>query len=175
MPELGSEYHVWMNMNVYDSMVGVLDIKLYADVPITAENFKCLCTGEKGMSTYMDRPLHYKMSKIHRIIPGFMIQTGDPLGTGLGDPGYQFEDELSSDKTFAEPYLVAMANSGPDTNGSQFFITVAPTPWLDNLHTIFGQVSDTSSRKVVDAIAAVPTGAQDKPQDDVIIKSIDIE
>ena len=121
MPELGSEYHVWMNINVYDSMVGVIDIKLYADVPITAENFKCLCTGEKGMSTYMDRPLHYKMSKIHRIIPGFMIQGGDIThkdGTGgQSIYGDLFNDENFNHK-FDKPYMLGMANKGSHSNSS---------------------------------------------------------
>lgn len=101
-----------------------------------------------------------------------MIQGGDPLGKGSGGPGYRFADEIDPDRTFDKPYLLAMANSGPDTNGSQFFITVEPTEWLNFNHTIFGEVSDKASKKVVDVIEAVPTDAQDKPEEDVVIKSI---
>lgn len=111
----------------------------------------------------------------HRVIAGFMIQGGDPTGTGMGGPGYQFKDEIHPELTFAEPYKLAMANAGPGTNGSQFFITVAPTTWLAGRHTIFGEVADDEGRKIVDAIAAVETGAQDRPVQDVIIKSISIE
>jgi peptidyl-prolyl cis-trans isomerase A (cyclophilin A) len=110
----------------------------------------------------------------HRIIPGFMLQGGDPTGTGRGGPGYNFADEPHPELTFDRPYLLAMANAGPNTNGSQFFITVAPTSWLNFKHTIFGEVADQDSRDVVDAIAAVPTGAQDKPIDDVVLHSVEI-
>jgi peptidyl-prolyl cis-trans isomerase A (cyclophilin A) len=110
----------------------------------------------------------------HRIIPGFMLQGGDPTGTGRGGPGYNFADEPHPELTFDRPYLLAMANAGPNTNGSQFFITVAPTTWLNFKHTIFGEVADQDSRDVVDAIAAVKTGGQDKPIVDVVITAIDI-
>ncbi len=103
-----------------------------------------------------------------------MIQGGDPLGTGTGGPGYRFDDEPHPELTFDKPYLLAMANAGPNTNGSQFFITVAPTTWLNFKHTIFGEVADQESRDVVDAIAAVETGAQDRPTQDVVIESISI-
>ena len=115
----------------------------------------------------------------HRIIPGFMIQGGCPLGRGMGGPGYAFDDEMHPDKQFDRPYLLAMANAGKrmgkGTNGSQFFITVGATPWLNGKHTIFGEVADGPSREVVDAIAAVPTGAMDKPLDDVVIERVEIE
>ena len=117
----------------------------------------------------------YENVIFHRVIAGFMIQGGDPTGTGMGGPGYQFKDEIHPELTFAEPYKLAMANAGPGTNGSQFFITVAPTTWLAGRHTIFGEVVDEDSRKVVDAIAAVATGGQDRPVEDVVIKSISIE
>ena len=104
-----------------------------------------------------------------------MIQGGDPTGTGMGGPGYQFGDEIHPELNFNEPYKLAMANAGPGTNGSQFFITVAPTTWLQGRHTIFGEVADDVSRKVVDQIEAVATGAQDRPIDDVVIESITIE
>ncbi len=116
----------------------------------------------------------YDGTIFHRIIPGFMIQGGDPLGTGTGGPGYRFDDEPHPELTFDKPYLLAMANAGPNTNGSQFFITVAPTTWLNFKHTIFGEVADQESRDVVDAIAAVETGAQDRPTQDVVIESISI-
>jgi peptidyl-prolyl cis-trans isomerase A (cyclophilin A) len=103
-----------------------------------------------------------------------MIQGGDPTGTGMGGPGYNFNDEIS-EQNFNEPYKLAMANAGPGTNGSQFFITVAPTAWLYGKHTVFGEVADEVSIAVVDKIAAVETGSQDKPKNDVVIESITIE
>ena len=123
--------------------------------------------------------LWYAGSAFHRVIPGFMIQGGCPLGTGTGGPGYVFDDEIHPELSFDRPYLLAMANAGKrmgkGTNGSQFFITVAPTTWLTGKHTIFGEVADAPSREVVDAIAAVPTGPQDKPRQDVVIERVTIE
>ncbi len=117
----------------------------------------------------------YNGTIFHRVIAGFMIQVGDPLGTGTGGPGYKFKDEFHSELIFDRKYLLAMANAGPGTNGSQFFITVVPTPWLTMKHTIFGEVDDTESQDVVEAIANVRTGPRDRPAQDVTIKSIDIE
>jgi peptidyl-prolyl cis-trans isomerase A (cyclophilin A) len=104
-----------------------------------------------------------------------MIQGGDPLGKGIGGPGYNFADEFNSELTFDRPYLLAMANAGPNTNGSQFFITVVPTAWLTMKHSIFGEVADQASREVVDAIGAVETASQDRPKVDVVINSVTVE
>ena len=108
-----------------------------------------------------------------------MIQGGCPLGQGFGGPGYTFDDEIHPELAFDKPYLLAMANAGKrmgkGTNGSQFYITTVPTPWLNGKHTIFGEVSDAASRAVVDAISAVPTGANDKPVEDVVIEKVEIE
>ena len=117
----------------------------------------------------------YDNTVFHRVIDGFMIQGGDPLGIGVGGPGYQFKDEIHPELTFSKPYLLAMANAGPGTNGSQFFITTDETPWLNGRHTIFGEVADEASKKVVDAIESVETGPQDRPTQDVVISSIDIQ
>ncbi|MGA8114588.1 MAG: peptidylprolyl isomerase [Actinocatenispora sp.] len=125
-------------------------------------------TGQPGSG-----PL-YNGTIFHRVIDGFMIQGGDPLGKGFGGPGYEFEDEFHPDLQFNRPYLLAMANSGPGTNGSQFFITTGATSWLNNKHTIFGAVDDPASQKVVDAIGTTKTGAGDKPATDQVIERIDI-
>lgn len=110
----------------------------------------------------------------HRVISGFMIQGGDPLGEGFGGPGFNFADEFHPELQFDKPYLLAMANAGPGTNGSQFFITVAATPHLNRRHTIFGEVADQSSRDVVDKIAAVETGPGDKPRSAVKIERVTV-
>lgn len=150
---------------------GDIVIHLFGDhAPKTVKNFVDLA--EKDF---------YNGVIFHRIIPGFMIQGGDPTGTGTGGPGYTFDDEIHPELGFDRPYLLAMANAGkrPDsfgkmagTNGSQFFITVGATEWLNGNHTIFGEVADDASKAVVDAIAAVQTGAMDRPVDDVVITGI---
>jgi peptidyl-prolyl cis-trans isomerase A (cyclophilin A) len=103
-----------------------------------------------------------------------MIQGGCPLGSGTGGPGYTFKDEFHPELAFTKPYLLAMANAGPGTNGSQFFVTLAPTTWLTGKHTIFGEVADQASRDVVDAIGTAPTGAMDRPQEPIVINSVEI-
>jgi peptidyl-prolyl cis-trans isomerase A (cyclophilin A) len=126
-------------------------------------------TGQPGSGPYYDGTIS------HRVISGFMIQMGDPTGTGRGGPGYEFADEFHPELRFDRPYLLAMANAGPGTNGSQFFITVGPTPHLNNRHTIFGQVADEDSVKVIDAIANTPTNPADRPLNDVVIERVEIE
>jgi peptidyl-prolyl cis-trans isomerase A (cyclophilin A) len=126
-------------------------------------------TGQPGSGPYYDGTIS------HRVISGFMIQMGDPTGTGRGGPGFQFADEFHPELRFDRPYLLAMANAGPGTNGSQFFITVGPTPHLNNRHTIFGQVADEQSAKVVDTIATSPTNPADRPLQDVVIERVEIE
>ena len=163
--------------------LGDIRLELYPEqAPETVSNFVGLATGQKAWTDprtgeESHAPL-YDNVIFHRVIPGFMIQGGDPLGTGTGGPGYVFDDEIDASLTFAAPYVLAMANAGrrlgKGTNGSQFFITTAPTEWLQGKHTIFGAVTDEASRGVVDAISAVETDPRDRPVQDVIITSVDI-
>lgn len=153
---------------------GAIKINLFGNhAPVTVKNFEDLATGAKTGSPF------YNGVIFHRIISGFMIQGGDPTGTGMGGPGYTFDDEPHGELTFNEPYKLAMANAGirggKGTNGSQFFITVTPTQYLWGKHTVFGEVADEASRKVVDKIANVDTDASDRPFDDVVIESVTIE
>ena len=150
--------------------------------PKTVASFTGLATGSREYRDDNGRTSptpFYDGLTFHRIIPGFMIQGGCPLGSGTGGPGYTFDDEIHPDLGFTKPYLLAMANAGKrmgrGTNGSQFFITVAPTTWLQGKHTIFGEVADQPSREVVDAIAAVRTGSMDRPVTPVVIESVTIE
>ena len=144
--------------------------------PTTVENFVGLAEGTKDYRDDAGRSgeRYYDGLVFHRVIDGFMIQGGCPLGTGTGGPGYTFKDEFHPELQFDRPYLLAMANAGPGTNGSQFFITVGPTPHLTRRHTIFGEVADQQSRDVVDAIATTATGAGDRPTDPVVIESVEI-
>ena len=157
---------------------GDIKVELFDNhAPKTVRNFVGLATGEiewthPGTGKKTTDPL-YNGVIFHRVIPQFMIQGGDPVGRGTGGPGYRFADEFHPELQFDKPYLLAMANAGPNTNGSQFFITAAATPWLDRKHTIFGAVIE--GQDVVDAIESVPTGAQDRPVTDVVITGIDIE
>ena len=158
---------------------GYIVIELFPNhAPKTVENFVGLATGSKEWTDprtgKKSNEKLYDGTVFHRVIAGFMIQGGDPLGQGFGDPGYKFADEFHGELQFDRPYILAMANSGPNTNGSQFFITVAPTTWLNRKHTIFGEVKDAASQAVVDAIATTPTGAQDRPVKAVIINSVTI-
>jgi len=169
---------------------GDIRIELYPNhAPKTVANFAGLAQGSKPWTdprTGAERtePL-YDGVIFHRVIPGFMIQGGDPLGTGTGGPGYSFDDEIHPELAFTEPYLLAMANSGQrrdpvtgkvgGTNGSQFFISVAPTTWLTGKHTIFGKVADDASRAVVDAIASATTRPGDRPVEDIVLTTVTVE
>jgi peptidyl-prolyl cis-trans isomerase A (cyclophilin A) len=159
---------------------GDIRVNLFPDqAPKTVRNFTGLAEGtqewtDPKVKAKSSAPL-YNGTIFHRVIPAFMIQGGDPLGTGTGGPGYRFDDEFHPELTFEKPYILAMANAGPNSNGSQFFITVAPTTWLNFKHSIFGEVADQESRDVVDLIAGVATGSQDRPVEDVVIESITIE
>jgi len=164
--------------------LGDIKVNLFGNhAPVTVDNFIGLATGTKewkhpGTGEVSTTPL-YDGVIFHRIIKDFMLQGGDPLGQGVGGPGYQFDDEIHPELSFNTPYLFAMANAGLQmgrgTNGSQFFITTVPTTWLNGKHTIFGEVADDESKRVVDAIEAVPTGRNDKPLEDVVITGIDVE
>jgi peptidyl-prolyl cis-trans isomerase A (cyclophilin A) len=159
---------------------GDIKISLFGNhAPKTVENFVGLADGSKAYeakkaSGSTSGPF-YDGTIFHRVIDGFMIQGGDPTGTGRGGPGYRFADEFHPELQFNRPYLLAMANAGPGTNGSQFFITVTPTPHLNFRHTIFGEIVDPDSQAVVDSIATTATDRADRPVDDVVINSITIE
>jgi len=156
---------------------GTIVVRLFSkDAPKTVANFVGLASGEKEWKdpTTLQptkKPL-YDGTIFHRVIPNFMIQGGDPLGQGVGGPGYNFEDEFQGERTFSKPGILAMANRGPNTNGSQFFITVAPTDWLNRRHTIFGDV--VKGYETVDKISKVPTAGANKPLTPVVIKKVTI-
>jgi peptidyl-prolyl cis-trans isomerase A (cyclophilin A) len=157
---------------------GEIRVQLFSDTaPKTVENFVGLATGSKewadpSTGAKQSRPL-YQGTIFHRVIPQFMIQGGDPLGSGRGGPGYTFEDEVGGPHRFDRPGRLAMANAGPNTNGSQFFITQAPTPWLDGKHTIFGQV--IGGMEVIDSIAAIDRDPQDRPLEEQVLERVVIE
>ncbi len=158
--------------------LGTIEVKLFPDhAPKTVANFVELAEGTREWTDprtgKSEAKKLYDGTVFHRVIPNFMIQGGDPLGRGTGGPGYKFGDEIHPELAFTRPYLLAMANAGPGTNGSQFFITVAPTTGLTGKHTIFGEV--TSGADVVDQIANVETGAMDRPKTDVVLQSVTIE
>ena len=165
--------------------LGDIVVDLFGNhAPKTVENFVGLATGslawvDPATGEQRENTPLYSGTIFHRIISDFMIQGGDPLGQGFGGPGYQFDDEIHPELNFNDPYKLAMANAGirmgRGTNGSQFFITTVATSWLQGKHTIFGDVTDAESRKVVDALNAVATDGRDKPLEDVVITSVDIE
>ena len=155
--DFSKEYKARFNTNL-----GTFEIDLFPkEAPITVNNF-----------VFLSRDGFYDCVTFHRVIKGFMIQGGDPTGTGGGGPGYQFQDEFVDSLVFDNSGILAMANAGPGTNGSQFFITLGPTPHLNNRHTIFGTVS--SGYDEVEAISLVATNPQDKPNESVVIENIEI-
>jgi len=152
----------------FDTTEGKFKLRLFADkAPKTVENFISLADGTKTGTPFYDGTI------FHRVIPDFMIQGGDPEGTGRGGPGYRFADEFHPELKHSKPGMLSMANAGPNTNGSQFFITVAATPWLDNRHSVFGEVVE--GYDVVRKISEVKRGAQDRPLKEVKINSVTIE
>jgi len=164
---------------VFQTSEGKITLRLFeAEAPVTVKNFIELAEGAKEWTHPTSRAKSknklYDGTIFHRVIPDFMIQGGDPAGTGMGGPGYRFQDETrGSQHRFDKAGKLAMANSGPNTNGSQFFITVAPTPWLTGNHTIFGEVVD--GQDIVVAISKVARNAQDKPHKPVVLQSVTIE
>ncbi|WP_062209656.1 peptidylprolyl isomerase [Streptomyces sp. NBRC 109706] len=160
---------------------GDIEVRLFPNhAPKTVKNFVELAEGKREWTHpatgQKSTEKLYDGTVFHRVISGFMIQGGDPLGNGTGGPGYKFGDEIHPDLSFDRPYLLAMANAGPGTNGSQFFVTVAPTTWLTGKHTIFGEVTSAAGQQVVDAIATTATdGRTDRPVQDVVIESVTIE
>jgi peptidyl-prolyl cis-trans isomerase A (cyclophilin A) len=157
--------------------LGSVVVRLFPDyAPKTVRNFTELAEGGREWTNpgtgATSKDKLYDGTIFHRVIPDFMIQGGDPLGSGTGGPGYQFADEFHPDLSFNRPYLLAMANAGPGTNGSQFFITTAPTPHLNRKHTIFGEVIEGSD--VVDKISHVRTSRGDRPVEDVVLESVQI-
>ena len=177
-----------MSTIIMHTSEGDIKINLFDEqTPKTVENFLGLASGKKEWTDpFTGKPSHeafYDGLTFHRIIKDFMIQGGCPLGTGTGGPGYNFDDEIVPGLTFDRPYLLAMANAGlrrgmdgkiHGTNGSQFFITTVPTPWLDGHHTIFGEVADDDSKKVVDKLEALDTDPMDRPLEPAVILSVDV-
>ena len=168
-----------MSTATLHTSMGDIVVELFPNhAPKTVANFVELATGKREWvdprSGEKSTANLYDGTVFHRVIANFMIQGGDPLGTGTGGPGYRFADEFHPELNFDRPYLLAMANAGPGTNGSQFFITVTPTAWLNRKHSIFGEVKDAASQAVVDKIATTKTGAGDRPVQAVVIESVTI-
>lgn len=172
---MAEELYATLNTNL-----GAITVQLFQNhAPKTVHNFVGLSDGSRewvdpGSGARTTSRL-YDGTVFHRVIPGFMIQGGDPLGNGRGGPGYKFADEFHPELVFDRPYLLAMANAGPGTNGSQFFITAGPQPHLNRRHTIFGEVADAQSRTVVDTIANTETDRDDRPVNPVVVESVMIE
>jgi peptidyl-prolyl cis-trans isomerase A (cyclophilin A) len=164
---------------IFNTSEGKITVRLFeAEAPITVKNFIDLAEGKREwthpLSHTKSQDKLYDGTIFHRVIPNFMIQGGDPAGSGMGGPGYRFEDETRGSKhKFDAPGKLAMANSGPNTNGCQFFITVAATPWLTGNHTIFGEVVE--GQDIADKIVLVPRSSQDKPHNPVLVESVVIE
>ena len=167
-----------MTHATFETSAGTFKVRLYDDkAPKTVSNFVGLATGAKewtdpATGKPVSRPFFDGLI-FHRVIDGFMIQGGCPEGSGRGGPGYRFADEFGAGLHHDKAGLLSMANAGPNTNGSQFFITLAPTPWLDNRHAIFGEVVE--GMDVVKAIGKTATGAQDRPLQDIVIRKVTVE
>ena len=163
---------------ILETSMGRMVCRLYGDkAPRTVENFIELAEGRKewtdpNTNEYVKRPFYNGLA-FHRVIPDFMIQGGCPLGNGTGGPGYEFEDEFHKDLKHDTPGVLSMANAGPDTNGSQFFVTVAATPWLDNRHSVFGKVVE--GLDVATKISQAPRDRNDKPRTPVVLEKVTIE
>lgn len=162
---------------VFETTLGRIVCRLFPEkAPLTVQNFVELAQGTKKWhdateKEWQQRP-YYNGLAFHRVIPKFMIQGGDYMGTGSGSVGYTFEDEFAPDLRFDRPGLLAMANRGPGTNGAQFFITVEPTPWLDHKHSIFGEVAE--GQEVADAICNAPRDVRDRPLKPMIMRRVEI-
>ena len=178
-PTSGKNKKMTGTIAVIKTTLGTITVKLFKDkAPKTVENFVGLATGSKEWTDpktgeKMKGKSLYNGTVFHRVIPDFMIQGGDPLGKGIGGPGYRFEDEFSPTDSFNKPGILAMANSGPGTNGSQFFITVKPTEWLNRKHTIFGEVTD--GMDIVMKISQADRDGMDRPKKEIKIEHITIE
>ena len=162
---------------IFKTSKGDIEFRLFSDKsPVTVSNFIQLALGEKewsdGIGSTKKNQSFYNGLKFHRVIQNFMIQGGCPIGNGTGGPGYSFEDEFHKDLKFDKPGLLAMANSGPNTNGSQFFITHVETPWLNDRHTIFGEI--IAGQDIIDAIGSVAVDGRSMPIEPIIIKEISI-